>query len=56
MVDNMPLIRGAVAWALGKIGGEKARLVLQGRFVEESDAIVREEIHLALGQMNGNST
>jgi epoxyqueuosine reductase len=56
LVDNEPLIRGAAAWALGKIGGEKARSILQDRLVQESDAIVREEIHLALGQMNGNST
>ena len=56
MVDNEPLIRGAAAWALGQIDGEKARLALQDRLVQESDAVVCEEIHLALEQMNDNTT
>ena len=55
-VDNEPLIRGASAWALGQIGGEKARLALQDRLVQEKDENVREEIHLALRQMNDTAT
>ena len=56
VMDNEPLIRGASAWALGQIGGEKASLALQDRLVQESDGKVREEIHLALRQMNDTST
>jgi hypothetical protein len=33
---------------LGQIGGENARLALNDRFNQESDAYVREEIQLAL--------
>ena len=54
-VDKEPLIRGTSAWALGQIGGEKARLALQDRLVQENDENVREEIHLALRQMNDTS-
>ena len=56
MVDSEPLVRGAAAWALGQIGGEKARLALQDWLVQESDEIVREEIRMALGQMKDTST
>jgi len=48
MVESEPLVRGAAAWALGQIGGENARLALNDRFNQESDAYVREEIQLAL--------
>lgn len=47
--DSEPLIRGACAWALGKIGGERAQAALTERLTLESDAYVREEITLALG-------
>jgi epoxyqueuosine reductase len=55
MVDNEPLIRGAAAWALGQIGGEKARSALQEQLVKETDAIVREELRLALNQIENSA-
>ncbi len=55
MFENEPLIRGAAAWALGQIGGEKARLALQDRLYQESDANVREEIQVALSQIENHS-
>jgi epoxyqueuosine reductase len=53
-VENEPLIRGAAAWALGQIGGEMARSTLQERFVQEGDVNVREELRLALNQIENN--
>jgi epoxyqueuosine reductase len=46
--DSEPLIRGACAWALGKIGGERANAALQQRHPSETDAGVRGEIETAL--------
>ena len=46
--DHEPLIRGHVAWALGRIGGEAARHALARCNQTETDAWVREEIELAL--------
>jgi epoxyqueuosine reductase len=43
-----PLVRGHVAWALGRIGGSEARRILNDALALESDAGVREEIALAL--------
>jgi epoxyqueuosine reductase len=43
------LVRGHVAWALGRIGGEAATLALNERLHIEEDDWVREEIELALG-------
>jgi epoxyqueuosine reductase len=44
--DTEPLIRGAAAWALGKIGGHNDQLTK--RLEVESDQEVRQEICLAL--------
>lgn len=46
--DHEPLIRGHVAWALGRIGGADARLALGRRYATEADGWVREEIESAL--------
>lgn len=46
--DVEPLIRGACAWALGKIGGDAAKAALNERLFVEVDATVRDEIALAL--------
>ncbi len=46
--DHEALIRGHVAWALGRIGGDKARLVLDQRYAIETDDWVCEELGLAL--------
>jgi epoxyqueuosine reductase len=44
--DSEPLIRGAAAWALGQIGGE--RDALMNRFAVEGELEVRQEIQAAL--------
>jgi epoxyqueuosine reductase len=46
--DAEPLIRGHAAWALGRIGSEKARQALERAFLSESDEWVRQEFHQAL--------
>ncbi len=46
--DPEPLVRAHVAWALGKIGGRKARAALEKRRSLETDEIVRREIREAL--------
>jgi epoxyqueuosine reductase len=43
-----PLVRGHAAWALGRLGGERAREALVARLVVEVDEWVREEVRLAL--------
>ena len=45
--DNL-MIRGHTAWALGKIGGEKAKFALEKALKIEKDREVREEILNAL--------
>ncbi len=49
--DHEPLIRGHVAWALGRIGGEVVHDVLVERRAVEDDAWVCEEIDLALAEV-----
>jgi len=48
--DREPLVRGHAAWALGRIGGKHARVMLQAATATEQDTYVREEIRLALSQ------
>lgn len=47
--DPEGLVRGHVAWALGKIGGREARAALEKRRSLEEDEKVRDEIGEALG-------
>ena len=47
--DDEPLVRGAVAWALGRLATAAAREALAARLAIESDAEVRGEIEAALG-------
>jgi len=47
--DCDPIVRGHVAWALGKLGGRKARATLEKGRISEEDIDVREEIERALG-------
>jgi len=47
--DEEPLVRGASAWALGKLDSPAARQILQARQSLERDAQVQAEIALALG-------
>src|SRR5262245_43025579 len=46
--DASPLVRGHVAWALGRVATAAARAALESRQVAETDAWVREEIAAAL--------
>lgn len=45
--DPEPLVRGAVAWALGRIGTSEATAALEAAAARESDPEVCEEIRLA---------
>jgi epoxyqueuosine reductase len=49
--DSEPLVRGASAWALGKIGGVQAKELLQHRLAIETDSMVLAEIEGALRQL-----
>lgn len=46
--DASAVVRRHAAWALGRIGGERARAVLEGAMKEEQDRIVRGEMAGAL--------
>jgi epoxyqueuosine reductase len=46
--DSSPLVRGATAWALGKLGGDAARMALAARVRLESDATVIDELRAAI--------
>ncbi len=46
--DPHPMVRGHVAWALGRIGSPQALDALRGRAVRENDAAARDEIAAAL--------
>ncbi len=46
--DPEPLVRGAAAWALGRIADESARTSLCDRLAIETDPNVREELQQAL--------
>jgi len=45
--DPDPTVRGAAAWALGRIGGEAAREALEAAEAVEEDPEVREELAAA---------
>jgi len=45
------IVRGMCAWALGRLGGSRARAVLESRLPREKDQ-VREEIELAIEKMS----
>ncbi|MCH7687588.1 MAG: tRNA epoxyqueuosine(34) reductase QueG [Planctomycetes bacterium] len=46
--DSEPMIRGAAAWALGKLGGKQAATALQSRLTIEENEDVSDEIRSAL--------
>ena len=48
--DDEALVRGHVAWALGRIGGAQATAALQRRLVAEQDGEVIGEIEEAMGE------
>ena len=48
LTDDEPLVRSHAAWALGKIGGDTAKQILQTQLTVETDQEVITEIHDAL--------
>ncbi|SIA44230.1 Epoxyqueuosine reductase [Mycobacteroides abscessus subsp. abscessus] len=46
--DPRPVIKGTAAWALGKIGGLKAREAVEAALVKETDEEVRREMENSL--------
>jgi epoxyqueuosine reductase len=51
--DAEPLVRGAAAWALGRLGGQAALAALSSRLAIEADDDVRAEIQHALALLAG---
>ena len=51
LADSEPLVRGASAWALGRLGGVEAREALCARRAVEEDDAVRDEIDQALREL-----
>ncbi len=51
LADDEPQVRGASAWALGRLGGAEAREALIARRVVESDPEVGDEIALSLEKL-----
>jgi epoxyqueuosine reductase len=47
-LEGEPLVRGHIAWAVGRIGGEEAIRILTGAQIREGEPYVREEIETAL--------
>jgi epoxyqueuosine reductase len=47
--EGEPMVRGHAAWALGRIGGERAQTVLAEGLEREADEAVRAEIAAAMG-------
>jgi epoxyqueuosine reductase len=54
--DKEPLVRGHVAWALGRIATEDALRALQARFRFETDAEVLAEIQAAITEAAARSS
>ncbi|MBP2242171.1 epoxyqueuosine reductase [Cytobacillus eiseniae] len=50
--DTRPVMRGTAAWALGKIGGETAKLALEKALEKETDEEVLTEISHGLKEVN----
>ncbi|KIL77531.1 tRNA epoxyqueuosine(34) reductase QueG [Bacillus badius] len=50
--DVRPVLRGTAAWAIAKIGGEKAREALILAKEKESDSAVKEEIEKGISLLN----
>ena len=48
LADPEPLVRGHAAWALGRIGGRRARTALEARLAGEAAPFVRAELQDAL--------
>lgn len=53
LLDHEPLVRAHAAWALGEIGGNKARLSLIAAAAQEADPNIQDEIRSALARLSG---
>lgn len=51
--EEEPLVRGHIAWAIGKLGGRDAVEPLRRAHQAEEEAFVREELNHALGELRG---
>lgn len=49
--DARPVIRGTAAWALGKIGGIEAAVILKECLAMEQEELVRTEIESAIAKL-----
>ncbi len=49
--DVRPVIRGTAAWAIGKIGGDKAAQILRQCLAAEKEELVRIEIEKAIAKL-----
>lgn len=54
MEDTEELVRGYSAWALGRIGGEKAKSILESSLKRENSSSVIHEIKAALADSSGS--
>lgn len=50
--DPEALVRGAAAWALGKMGAASAFLAMQQRLLDETDDVVRMELQSAIAVLS----
>ena len=50
--DREPLIRGAAAWALGKLGDAEVQTFLKEQLAVEPEPHVRQELQQAIADMN----
>jgi epoxyqueuosine reductase len=48
MEHKEPIVRGACAWALGRIGGMRAKIILEAYLKKEKNDSVVKEIHDAI--------
>ena len=55
LVEDLQLVRGHAAWALGQIGGLNVLNILKEASFHETDKWVLEEITLAIQQINSNT-
>ena len=53
--DAEPLVRAHAAWAIGQIGSDTGREPLEAARIEEEDAVVAEEMDLALAALASQS-
>jgi epoxyqueuosine reductase len=52
LADEEPLVRGHVAWALGRLGGDLAKAGLEEALAHETDEYVKEEVVAALAALD----